>query len=144
MYRYNQNYYNDHYFDDYSMKERNLNRENLLNFLVLCSYNSKSSDKAIEEDNFLKQLDDNIEFKLSQLIENNLRNKINQFNGSILLKCVYAIFLYDYQFKYNKAFFTILSLHEDISQGLHTRIFKVFSRICPVSVCCIGKKMMSC
>ena len=110
-----------------SMKERNLNRENLLNFLVLCSYNSKSSDKAIEEDNFLKQIDDNIEFKLSQLIENNLRNKINQFNGSILLKCVYAIFLYDYQFKYNKAFFTILSLHEDISQGLiHSTLSQEF------------------
>ena len=110
-----------------SIKDRKLNRGNLLNFLVSYSYNSNNSDKAIEEENFINHLDDNIDYKISQLIENNLKNKINQFNGSILLKCAYAIFLYDYLTKYNKAFLIILSLYEDITQGIiHSTLSQEF------------------
>ena len=110
-----------------SIKERKLNRGNLLNFLVSYSYNSNNLDKAIEEENFINHLDDNIDYKISQLIENNLKNKINQFNGSILLKCAYAIFLYDYLTKYNKAFLIILSLYEDITQGIiHSTLSQEF------------------
>ena len=99
-----------------SVKERKMNRENLLNFLVFCSFSYKNTEKAIDEENFINYLDDELDYKLSQFIESTLKNKVNQYNKSILLKCIYANYLYNERFKYNKAFLIILSLYEDIFQ----------------------------
>ena len=100
-----------------SIRDRKMSRENLLNFLIFCSSTYKNNDKAIDEENFITHLDSDLDYKLSQFIEANLKYKINQYNESILLKCAYAIYLYYELFKYNKAFIIILSLYEDISQG---------------------------
>ena len=99
-----------------SVKERKLNRENLLNFLIFCSFSYKNTDKAIDEENFINHLDNELDYKLSQFIESTLKNKVNQYNKSILLKCLYANYLYNERCKYNKAFLIILSLYEDISK----------------------------
>ena len=99
-----------------SVKERKMNRENLLDFLIFCSFSYKNTDKAIDEENFINHLDDELDYKLSEFIESTLKNKVNQYNKSILLKCIYANYLYNDRFKYNKAFLIILSLYEDISQ----------------------------
>ena len=100
-----------------SIKDRKYNRENLLEFLMFCSISCKESDKVIDEENFIYHLDDDLDYKMSKFIESTLKFQISKYNQSILLKCFYAIYLYEELFKYNKAFLVILSLYEDITQG---------------------------
>ena len=100
-----------------NIKERKINRENLLDFLMICSLSYKNAESAIEEEKLIRYSDEDLDYKISNFIESTLKFKINQFNQSILLKCIYAIYLYEEVFKYNKALLTIISLYEDISQG---------------------------